>query len=93
MRKAGGYLTIYDPDPHKGAGQKALVECDSFTCAHCNTVVKVKPLCDAADAGGLCKQCMGHICKGCYAIGSCTPFEEKLRLAEHRQMVLRSYGF
>lgn len=93
MRNPGGYLTIYDPDPHKGAGQQTLKEYDSFTCGHCNSIVKVKPFCDPADAGGLCKQCMNHICKGCYSKGFCAPFEEKLRLAEHRQLVLRSYGF
>lgn len=65
---------------------------DTFTCGHCNAVVAVPVKQQAADIGGLCKQCMKLICPGCVTRGHCDPLEEKLRRAEARHEALRSYG-
>lgn len=64
---------------------------EAFTCGHCNFVTKVRPMCDPADAGGLCKRCMRLICAGCTQKG-CDVIEKKLERAEARQDALRSYG-
>lgn len=82
MRNPGGYLVTNDPDPTKSKGQKATVENDTFTCAHCGCLVTVKPLCDPADMGGRCTICSGLVCKRCHGIGRCDPFEEKLKRQE-----------
>lgn len=85
MRRPQGYATITDPD-------LALVELDTFTCAHCNKITHVKPHERAEDLGGLCKLCMGLICSSCVATGICDPFENKLRREEEHYHTLKSYG-
>src|SRR5947209_8098723 len=58
MRKPGGYGIIFGPlGTHK--------EWDTFTCAHCNVVVPVKPKCDPADLGGQCRLCDKPVCPKC----------------------------
>lgn len=85
MRKPGGYAFIFDPD---GIRQEA----DTFTCAHCNSVVHVKPKCNPDDLGGMCRLCMKMVCPKCVDLG-CSPFEKKLEIMEKRDQALRSYGF
>src|ERR1700693_4468590 len=86
MRKPGGYIAISAPDKRyqritvNGTLIDSEVEIDCFTCAHCNFIVAVKPFCDAADAGGLCKNCMGLICGKCVDRGICIPIEKALEL-------------
>lgn len=86
-----GYSTICAPDDCGG-----IVEQESFTCKHCQKIVFVKPLCDPADMGGLCKVCDGLICPGCYAKrmagGPCDPWEEKMKRMEARDATRRSMG-
>ena len=84
MRRAGGYAVLSDAS--------GVREADTFTCAHCQHVVHVKPLADAADSGGLCKLCMGLICGACADNGSCTPWQRKFELMEAREHFLRSAG-
>src|SRR5262245_13285430 len=67
-----------------------VVEVDTFSCFHCNSVVYVRPKMDPADMGGLCKLCMKLICKYCYDKGNCDPLEEKLRRSEDRDRFRRS---
>lgn len=57
-------------------------ESDTSTCQHCNRPYEIKPMCDPADAGGLCKLCMGLICGRCVDLGGCDPFEKKLQRVE-----------
>ena len=84
MRRAGGYgLAIYD------SGQ--VVEKDSYTCSHCNSVKFVEPKQRAEDLGGLCKVCMGLICPACVGKG-CTPLEKRLEEQEAAYHARRSYG-
>jgi hypothetical protein len=81
MRRPGGYLVITDP------AKARPKEWDTFTCRHCQTMVRVKPFCDPADMGGLCSCGCGLICKAC--VGKpCDHIEKKLARIE----ALHSYG-
>lgn len=78
MRRAlTGYATLTEP-----MGQ--VKEMDTFTCAHCNSIRHVKPFCDPADLGGLCKCCMGVVCEQCVGRG-CDPLEKKIQRIEKSQ--------
>jgi len=96
MRNPGGYVTIDAPDKQSqrivlnGTVIDSEKEVDTFSCAHCQLVVAVKPMCDPADMGGLCKSCMGLICSHCYDIGTCTPIMKKIEQDEDRSRFLRS---
>lgn len=74
MRNAGGYGIIVDPD-------NPTIEFDTFTCAHCNCIVPVKPP-PAEMTGGFCRMCMKSICDPCCDNPTCVPFEKRLLLAE-----------
>jgi hypothetical protein len=82
--KPGGYAVLSDPSGVK--------EADTFTCGHCQHIVHVKPLADAADSGGLCKVCMKLICETCVDRGTCTPWEQQMERIEARDRFLRSAG-
>lgn len=74
MRSARtGYATL--------TGPLGIREADTFSCAHCNAIRHVKPFCDPADLGGLCKTCMGVICERCVG-GVCDPLMKKVERAE-----------
>ena len=71
-------------------------ECDTFTCAHCSSVVFVKPFCDPASMGGLCPRCSSphkpsYLCPECVDKGVCDPYEEKLKRWEARDNFLRDF--
>jgi hypothetical protein len=66
-------------------------ECDTFSCKHCCRVVFIKPFCDPADMGGLCRSCHGLICEDCVKLGNCDPYEEKLKRWEASYHARRSY--
>lgn len=85
MRRAGGYAYTFDVG---GIRQEA----DSFTCAHCNRIVIVKPKCDPMDLGGMCRICDKMICPTCVDLGKCDPLEKKLEREEAKYRALRSYG-
>jgi len=88
MRGTKGYLIITDPDPQRSKGETAREEYDTFTCAHCNTVHKVKPMAKTFEAPGRCFQCDQLICQKCLGFG-CTPFERKLEEMEARDRFRR----
>ena len=76
MRSARtGYATLTEPNGR-------TKEADTFTCAHCNAIRHVKPFCDPADLGGLCKTCMGVICEKCVGLGMCDPLMKKIERQE-----------
>jgi hypothetical protein len=85
VRKPQGYAVTIEPD-------KADVEEDTFTCAHCNSIVFVKPCQDPSEMGGFCRLCYAHICGSCADQGECVPFEKKLEALESRFRFLRSIG-
>ncbi len=94
MRSPGGYVQVSAPERHEefilsGGHRFEGKEHDTFSCGHCTRVVVVKPLCDPADMGGLCKQCMTLVCPQCYATGSCTPIEKRIAEMEDRGRFLR----
>ena len=96
MRNPQGYATVFGPttlpsgepaapDPLVGRGE--VHECDTATCGHCQTIIFVRPFCDPADLGGLCKRCMRIICRKCVDRGICVPWEKMFA----RMEALRSY--
>jgi len=76
MRSPQGYAILQSDEGSK--------EFDTFTCAHCQKITVVKPLCDPVDAGGLCQICDGYVCPTCVDIGTCTPWEKQMEIMEHR---------
>jgi hypothetical protein len=89
LRNAHGYFEASFDDGR-------ISTCDTFTCAHCNRIVMVKPKQDAATIGGHCRQCDKLICDRCVADGRCTPLERRLAAAERSGMlyaeVRKTYG-
>jgi hypothetical protein len=82
MRKAlTGLGTLFGP-------WGEITELPTFTCGHCQNIRRVKPYCDPADLGGLCKICMTVVCECCVGKG-CDPFEKKLEREEARGRALR----
>jgi len=86
MRQAQGYSIVTGPGP--GAG-----ECDTFTCAHCNSVRFVQPMTPADQMPDICHLCgdktrPSFICERCRGKG-CDPFEEKLKRWETRDRFRR----
>jgi len=75
MRRPTGYAMLVDP-------WARVQECDTFTCAHCQRIVFVKPGASASDCGGWCGQCAKPICGPCAGKGECTPFLKKLEQYE-----------
>ncbi len=84
MRRPQGYAIIVDP-------YADTIECDTFTCCHCNKIVPVPPA-PAPMVGGFCRLCMLNVCDECSDKG-CTPFEKKLEAMEAKDRSLRSMGF
>lgn len=83
MRNAQGYLVITDPTK--------TVECDTFTCHHCNRVVIVPPKAAPDTVGGFCRMCMKMVCPLCVDKG-CTPFEKQMEAEERRDRLLTAVG-
>lgn len=96
MRRPQGYSQIWGTglsnldDPGLAALHRDK-ECDTFTCAHCNSIVHVPPLTDPADIGGLCRVCDGLICPACTDLRACAPFEAKLERQLTRALRMRDY--
>lgn len=65
---------------------------ETFACGHCNKQTFIKPMCDPAEIGGLCKGCMRLVCGPCVDQMRCDPIEKKLERQEARGSALRSYG-
>jgi hypothetical protein len=89
--KPGGYFICVDPDPKSGT--PGTIERDTFTCQHCNKIVRVTPMCPPEDMGGRCMQCGeglgGLICKECATKGNCVPLEKAITQMEDRSRFLR----
>ena len=58
------------------AGEGALFESATITCAHCGSVVILNP--DRTRPRSYCRRCDRYICDGCAALGECVPFEKIL---------------
>ena len=67
-------------------------EIDTFTCGHCCRIIHVVPRSDAANIGGLCKQCMSLICPRCVGKQTCMPWEKKMLRREARERFRQEAG-
>ena len=65
-------------------------EWDTFTCNHCQRVIRFEKRKEAHELGGHCLVCDCMICDECVGKG-CTPFEEKIREQETRAANRKSY--
>ena len=98
MRNPSGYAVIISPEKSKVYFDKlrceevpsGTFEADTFTCAHCNRIVHVKPFAPMDEFGSMCRLCMKMVCPTC-ADGSCVPFERRLELQEASDRARRSY--
>lgn len=75
MRQPQGYTIVSGPGA--GAG-----EWDTYTCAHCQNVRRVRPMCPPSEMPDVCHLCgdkhrPSFICEQCRGKG-CDPFEAKL---------------
>lgn len=77
MRDTSGYFRCDDADPARG--QPRVIEGETRTCIHCNTLVF-----DWAQTGGWCTRCDAAICVRCGKDGSCVPYEVRLEQMERR---------
>lgn len=73
MRKPQGYGIAIDP-----VSGKVIEEHDTFTCARCSVVVRLKPF---EQPQNYCKQTMRPICDKCVAESIAMPWEERVRRA------------
>jgi len=83
MRTPGGYLTITDPDAQ-------LYEQDTFTCIHCNGIVRVEPGNTVTDFAW-CRQCMKPVCERERCQTRCQPWERQLEIQEARGKLWRAF--
>ena len=67
-------------------------EHDTFTCRHCQRLVKVAPFQKPEDVGGLCYCCYAPICPACTDRGGCDPIDEKIKRQQAAYEARRSYG-
>lgn len=84
MNRALGYAVAFDQNGK-------VIEHETFTCRHCQTIVVIAPKADPADMGGHCQSCNALICPDCTA-RPCDHFEKKLERAEASYHARRSYG-
>ncbi len=82
LQRSRGFVLEDTPD--------GRVECETFTCTHCNRPVAVPYKAAPDQVGGICYQCYAMICPACAQTGKCTPFLKKLDAYEKRQALLRS---
>jgi len=81
-----GYATIVGED-------SKLIEMDTYTCAHCNSVHHLHDrMGNKKDPGGFCMLCFKQICGLCADTGKCDPFEKKLLRMEAGEQFRRVIG-
>ncbi len=93
MRRPQGYGIITEPG-------KADIEFDTYTCNHCNTVVRMAPMMQPEDVcwGIRCKMCNRDICRRCVndmlmgIFPRCVPWEQRMERMESRDRFLRAVG-
>jgi hypothetical protein len=82
-KRLTGYATWTEPT--------TFVECDTFTCGHCQRIVHVKPKQSPESLGGLCYGCDRLVCDHCAGKG-CDVIEKKIERYERKMAIRRSYG-
>lgn len=82
-QRQGGYLLVRNAD-----GKGRDVESDTFSCRHCNRVVKVPPGADPASLGRWCSSCDGLLCAGCSSHLGCAHVERRMDMIERRARIV-----
>lgn len=82
--RARGHVSITGPN--------GTVEHETFTCAHCQQVVIIKPRALPEEIGGRCGHCDAMVCASCARVGRCVPFERRIEQYEQRMRLLRQVG-
>lgn len=78
----------------RNAGDRGKdVECDTFTCRHCNKIVRIKPLCDPVELGGRCSGCDGLLCPLCASVSGCTHIERRMEIIERRESIAKAVRY
>jgi hypothetical protein len=97
MNRAKGYSQIIVPG-------EATEEIETFTCAHCNRIVRMQKdvtlqgLAMAIRQGKekrdirRCHSCDALICPTCIGVPQCQPFEKQLRAYEQRERLILAVG-
>lgn len=75
MRNAKARAVIFN-------GDGSVIEFDSFTCCHCNSIVRVPARAAPTECGGWCGKCAKPTCRECGGSGRCAPFEAQLEAVE-----------
>jgi hypothetical protein len=86
--RAQGYAQLVDFDG------KTVAECDTFTCCHCNRVVRLGNA-DGTKKQGVavhCTMCGRVGCVPCAETGRCEPFEKLLDAIENRGRLFDAAG-
>jgi hypothetical protein len=97
MRNAGGYAVIVSPEPqqvtfdHLRCEQVGVgtTEADTFTCAHCNRIIHVRPRAAPDEFGSMCRNCMKMVCPDAACNKDCIPFMKRIEQAEKKDMMRR----
>jgi hypothetical protein len=92
MNRAKGFIQFIEP--------LATVEYETFTCAHCNSIVRMQKdvslqSLDMAIRQGVekrdirrCHGCDALVCPACHKTPHCTPFLKKLEAYERRERLI-----
>ncbi len=86
-QKQGGYMIIRNAND---SGKD--VEYDTFTCNHCQRIVKIHPMCDPVELGGRCSSCDGLLCQKCASKLNCNHIEKRLEIMERRSALISAMG-
>jgi hypothetical protein len=77
---------------YRETGPEGTVEHETFTCAHCQRLVKCSVPPNPDIDGWNCRQCFARICRYCASKQVCDPFERKLERIEARASLLKAVG-
>ena len=61
---------------HPRLGEGSIYQSATATCAHCNTIVVLRP--ERSRERGYCRKCNDYICDACVAEKECNPFTKQL---------------
>lgn len=76
-------------------GPDKTVAVGTFTCCHCQRIVRLHSLRTGdrkAEQGVMCMMCMKQMCVQCAERARCDPFEKKLERSEARGRMLAAMG-
>ena len=96
LKRHEGYLMIDNrfnaaipkhPDPRFDAiGANQTYECATITCAHCNTIVILRP--DRSRSRGYCRKCDAYVCDNPACSVDCFNYNKLLDTLQERDFLL-----